>query len=305
MRVALSFDMEGVSQLTDVREVEAAFEEYWDSGRHKLHADVVAAAEGLLAGGADEVVLLDNHGSGNPVNLAGLPLPAGARLVSWHPVELREHDVDAQLQVGYHARGGINGFLSHTYCPGLRLRVAGELISESHVRAWGAGIPLIGIIGSDRHAASLGSLGDVPFLVVQDTVSRAHAVPRFQPEAGYAEIRAFARDALREVPALPEPPGTLLESSLEHVSDEEAGIMEAAGWRRTSELEFQIDLVDWTDSRGAANAAMGAAFLEFGRAWSNELTSKDAIAAHDADQIASLRRTLLEWAGATEPEWYE
>jgi D-amino peptidase len=303
MRVALSIDMEGVSQITDVREICAAFEEYWDSGRGKLHADVVAAAEGLLAGGADEVVLLDNHASGNPVNLDGLPLPEGARLVSWHPVELRERDVDAQLQVGYHARGGINGFLSHTYCPGMRLRVGDELISESHGRAWGAGVPLAGIIGSDRHATSLGSLGDTPFLVVQETLSRARAQPLFEPEHGYAEIRAFARDALRDLPQPPEPPGTLLEASLEN-GRAVVSMMEEAGWRRTSDLEFEIELADWSQSRGPLNVAMGAAFVEFGRAWSNELTSKEAIASHDPE-MAELRRGLLDWADATEPDWYD
>ena len=40
------------------------------------------------------------------------------------------------FQVGYHARGGVDGFLSHTYVPGLRLRLDDELISESHCRAW-------------------------------------------------------------------------------------------------------------------------------------------------------------------------
>jgi len=304
MRVALSIDMEGVSQLTDVREISAIFDEYWDTGRMKLHADVVAAAEGLLAGGADEVVLLDNHGSGNPVNLDGLPLPDGARLVPWHPVELREREVDAQLQVGYHARGGIDGFLSHTYCPGLRLRAGGELISESHGRAWGAGIPLLGIIGNDAQASTLGSLADTPYLVVQDTTSRARAVPRYEPEGGYEQIRNFAREVARDRPPAPEPPVGLVEASLEN-GPEVGGIMEEAGWRRTGDHEFAMELSDWRDSREPINAGMAAAFVEFGRAWSNELTSKDAIATHDPAQVDQLRQVMFDWAAASEPEWYD
>jgi D-amino peptidase len=303
LRVALSIDMEGVSQLTDVREISAVFDEYWDTGRHKLHADVVAAAEGLLAGGADEVILLDNHGSGNPVNLGGLPLPDGARLESWHPVELRERGVDAQLQVGYHARGGIDGFLSHTYCPRVRLRVAGEGISESHGRAWGAGIPLLGIIGNDRHASTLGSLGGTPYLVVQNTESRARGVPRFEPEKGYEQIRAFARDVLQNLPPAPEPPGEVLEASLEN-RPAVATIMEEAGWRRSGDREFEIELRDWRESRDPLNAAMAAAFAGFGRVWSEDLTSKEAIAAHDPEQIRQLRQDIVNWANASEPEWW-
>ena len=36
-----------------------------------MTADVAAAAVGLLAAGADEVVVLDNHLSGNPENILG------------------------------------------------------------------------------------------------------------------------------------------------------------------------------------------------------------------------------------------
>ena len=49
-----------------------------------MEAEVAAAARGLLTGGADEVVVLDNHASGNPVNVRPESLPAGARLETWN-----------------------------------------------------------------------------------------------------------------------------------------------------------------------------------------------------------------------------
>ena len=76
--------MEGVSQLRRAREILAACPEYWLSGKPHLEAEVAAACEGLLAGGATEVVVLDNHGSGNPTNIAAEALPAGARLEAWN-----------------------------------------------------------------------------------------------------------------------------------------------------------------------------------------------------------------------------
>lgn len=163
--------MEGASQLGSVREIWGCLPEYWETGKPRLEADVRAACEGLVAGGASEVVVLDNHG-GNTVNVSPEVLPEGARLETWRDFDLAEHGVEATFQVGYHARGGVNGFLSHTYVPGLRLRVEGELVSESHGRTWASGLPLLGITGNDSHQATLGSLADIPYLAVQRSVGR-------------------------------------------------------------------------------------------------------------------------------------
>src|SRR5579862_5653653 len=121
--------MEGISQLRDPHSILAFERSYWNEGRRRLTADVAAAAAGLLRGGAEAVVVLDNHGSGNPENVIGGELPPGARIETWNIFDLAAHGVDAMLQVGYHARAGQRAYISHTYVPGLRLRVNGELIS--------------------------------------------------------------------------------------------------------------------------------------------------------------------------------
>jgi len=131
-----------------------------------MSADAVAAAEGLLAGGASEVIVFDNHVSGNPCNVEADALPPGAWLDTWSAFDWRSQGVDTMLQVGYHARCGVSRFLSHTYLPRLRLRVDDELVSESHGRAWAAGVPLLGIVGNDGLGRTLGSL------------ARWHPVPR-------------------------------------------------------------------------------------------------------------------------------
>jgi D-aminopeptidase len=97
MLVAVSVDMEGASQLRSVREIFGCMPEYWETGKPRLEADVAAACEGLLAGGASELVVLDNHG-GNTVNVSPESLPPGARLETWNVYELREHGVDAMFQ---------------------------------------------------------------------------------------------------------------------------------------------------------------------------------------------------------------
>src|SRR4029453_2665096 len=117
MLVAVSVDMEGASQLRNVREIYGCMPEYWETGKPRLEADVAAACAGLLAGGATARGVLDNHG-GNTVNVAPESLPPGARLETWHVYDLPDHGIDGMFQVGYHARGGVERFLSATYRPG-------------------------------------------------------------------------------------------------------------------------------------------------------------------------------------------
>jgi D-amino peptidase len=306
MRVAVSVDMEGASQLGSVREIFGCMPEYWQTGKPRLEADVAAACEGLLAGGASELVVLDNHG-GNTVNVSPDSLPASARLETWNVYELREHGVDAMFQVGYHARGGVDGFLSHTYLPGLRLRAGGELISESHGRAWAAEVPLLGIVGNDLHQQTLGSLETTPYLVVQESLGRSAMRPVFEdPQEGLDAIRSFAQTCVREAASAPPirvPTDVRFEASLPNgrvVVDE----MAAAGWTRVGDVEFAVELETWRESRGALDAAMNAAFAPFAPYWITGFASAEEAGAADPTQVAHLVRIFDAWAVESHPEWY-
>ena len=201
MRVAVVFDMEGTSHITDLREPFPIYREYWETGRAKLTDDIVAAARGLLAGGATEVWIYNHHGAGETdwPNVIVERLPDRTRMVEdWNKLEMRDH-VDAMFQVGAHARGGNASFLSHTILPGLRLRLDGELMSESHWWAWTGNVPVLGIVGSAELGATRGTLGDVPFLAVQRSRDRAHAEPVYDSAQDTASaIEDFAAAAMRD-----------------------------------------------------------------------------------------------------------
>jgi D-aminopeptidase len=169
--------MEGASQLRGVREIWGCLPEYWETGRPRLEADVRAVCEGLLAGGALELVVLDNHG-GNTVNVSPEALPPGARLATWRDFDPQSHAVDATFQVGYHPRGGVEGFLSHTYLRGLRLRMDEELISETHGRV-GVGSP------ASRHRGQRSPPANDRFSL-GDALSRCAEVSR--PQCGAATL---------------------------------------------------------------------------------------------------------------------
>ena len=302
MLVVLSADMEGVSRLRSAREIIAACPEYWETGKPRYEEEVAAACEGLLAGAATEVVVLDNHASGNPANIAAEVLPAGARLETWNVWDLPEHGVDAMFQVGYHARGGVNGFLSHTYGLDLRLRCGDELISESHGRVWAAQTRLIGITGNDLHEQTLGSLSGTPYLVVQRSAGHRAA----EPVAGLDSIREFARTCAENAGDVHpvEPPGaTRLAASMPHGATVEA-TMHEGGWARTGEVEYEIALDSWQDARGPVGAAMLAAFSPILHAWSNDLTSAERARAYGEVKRKSLCTAIDTWADASGPEWF-
>jgi D-aminopeptidase len=263
---------------------------------------VAAACEGLLAGGATEVVVLDNHASGNPANIAADALPAGGRLENWNVWDLPEHGVDAMFQVGYHARGGVDGFLSHTYGLDLRLRCGDELISESHGRAWAAHTRLIGITGNDLHEQTLGSLSGTPFLVVQRSVGHGAA----EPVAGLDAIREFARscaESAGDVAPVDVPGATRLAASMPNGADVEATMREG-GWARAGEVEYEVALDSWRDAREPVGAAMLAAMSPLLQAWSTDLTSPERANAYDEVKRAQLGSAIDTWAETSGPEWF-
>ncbi len=306
MLVAVSVDMEGASQLRSVREIWGCMPEYWETGKPRLEADVSAACEGLLAGGASELVVLDNHG-GNTVNVSPESLPHGARLETWHVYELREHGVDAMFQVGYHARGGVDGFLSHTYMPGLRLRVGDQLLSESHVRAWAGEVPLLGIVGNDLHQQTLGSLEGIPYLVVQESAGRDAMSPVFaDPHDGLDAIRSFAQACVRDgasARSITAPIGVTFEASMPN-GREVVEQMAGAGWARVGDVEFAVELETWRDSRDALAAAMNAALAPFMPYWLGAFASADEAAAADQEGVGQLVTIFDAWAAESQPQWY-
>lgn len=310
MRVVIVFDMEGTSHIGDYHEVCPIFPEYWDVGRRKLTADIAAAARGLLEGGASEVVVLNHHGAGAVEWPNALPdeLPDGVHLIDWDMLAMREH-VDAMFQVGAHARGGSPTFWSHTILPGLRLRVGDELLSESHEWAWTGDVPVLGIVGSAGLGAGLGSLSDVPFLAVQDSVDRTSARPILRsPDETANAIRSFASMAFRNGGQRSRSPrGVVLDASLQN-GDDAAEAMAAAGWRRTSRTEFRLEVDSWRSDGEPVDAALGAAA---GAAWQPYVwtlegmdpSSRQSGLAFPPARLARTEAWLTAWTNDRTSEW--
>jgi D-amino peptidase len=202
MRVLIQADMEGVAQITSVRQVVPLWPEFWESGRSLFTDDVVAAATGLLTGGASEVVVDDQH-LGGINSIMAERLPEHAYLADRTSLnrQLRDGAFDAIFQVGRHSRWGTNdGFIAHTQMPGVAFAIDGWPFTESHIVGWRAAVPLLGITGDDKLGPQLdGALIDVPFLPVK----RSYGLDETQPirkdrSRSSVAIRDFAARRARE-----------------------------------------------------------------------------------------------------------
>lgn len=262
MRVLMFADAEGVTGVGSHRELCPAFHEYWAVGRERTTDDVVAAAQGLLAGGATSVTVFDCHGPGTWRTVLEDRLPDNVTLLE---SRLRPQDFDAAFHVGFHARCGTrDGFLSHTHVPDeFRLMVNGALITENHSAAWSAGVPVLGVTGDEALRGQLdGVLAGTPFLAVKRSTGREETAPvHSDPVRGAAAIRDFAqvcvrRSGERRAPALP-PDSRVAISMNPDLADLAAG---QAGLRRVSDRVLVVEGSEWArDIRPGIGAAVAAA----------------------------------------------
>lgn len=309
-RVLLLADMEGVSQIDDIRECWPIYSEYWCSGRQKMTADVAAAAQGLLDGGATEVGVVNGHGFGYP-NLIARDLPDGARLLDDAEVNsaLRGNAFDATMQVGRHARCGTkHGFMSHTQTPDFRVSIDGATITESHLNAWRANKPLLGIIGDAALEPELdGMLKGTPFMAVKHADSRTDVSPIHpSAEASTAAIRAFAawcvvNGAERQAPPLPDRFifAMCMNGDLAEHAVGQHGLM------RTSQSVLVKSSTDWwVETEPALQAAMAASMLPWMAAWKGiDFSREEALAGQDPQRLERARRYVERWLERDEVNW--
>jgi D-amino peptidase len=207
LRVLVYHDMEGLTGQSDPNTFRFAHPERYALGRTYLTGDVNAVVAGLFDGGADEVHIVDGHGSGSPEpDLLLDELDPRAELISRDEqfdayVDLMEAGrYDAVAVVGMHAKTGSRGFASHTYTLGIDFLLNGMAVTETEIvgYSWGrVGVPVIFASGDDRLEADLaGPMPWVEFVTVKTATSASTADPRPVPEAR-ADLTAGAERAMR------------------------------------------------------------------------------------------------------------
>ena len=208
IRVLLLHDMEGLSGQSDPLTFSYANHEVYPDGRELLIGDVNAVIDGLFAGGATSVDVVDGHGSGNPLPdvVAERLDPRARQVIRDEPfrqyVDLVEpRAYDAVAVVGMHAKTGSRGFASHTYTLGIEFRMNGRPITETELVAYSfgrAGVPVIFASGDDRLEADLATMPWIEYATVKTATSASTAEPRPLEEAR-ADLRAKAERAVQRL----------------------------------------------------------------------------------------------------------
>ena len=306
MRIILFADMEGITHITDYRECFPVFPQYWQTGRDIFTEEVVAAAQGLLSGGASSVTVVDGHGPGSWANLIAGRLPDGGELLTG---PLQPSTVDAAFHVGFHARCGTpDGFMSHTHVPEFRLKVNGSLITENHNLAWSAGVPVLGITGDHRlHRQLDGVLAGTPFLEVKQSTSRTETKPLYRDrESASAAVRDFARECLRvsSQQIIPEIPfdSVVAISMKPRFTDSATG---HSGLQRESPAVVAIRGSDWRREirPGIGRAAQAASQPLDAILAKLDLSSEQALNGQDPTTVQSLRDLIDDWMHTLHGEW--
>jgi D-amino peptidase len=155
-RVFVSVDMEGVAGIATLDQILRGGSGY-PRAQALMTDEASAAVRGAFAGGADEVVVNDSHGTMD--NLLQDRLDPRARLVFGAPrpscmVQGITPRDSLAVFVGYHAAAGADGVLAHTFSSNFtEVRINGEPVSEAEVNglyAASAGVPVGVLTGDDQ-----------------------------------------------------------------------------------------------------------------------------------------------------------
>lgn len=159
-RALILGDIEGITGVDDWRHIihgHPGYREACDA----YEADVNAAVEGLHAGDAREVLVVDTHAAGRNVRAENLH---GCRLIDGPSImgridEAFEIGVDALVLLGFHAAAGTpDGFVPHSFAPQTCSWLDGKLAGEPAFYAHLAGarsIPTIAITGDAQTIVQL------------------------------------------------------------------------------------------------------------------------------------------------------
>ena len=198
MKVFISIDLEGAAGYIGSGE-----------GIHPpelMAAEANAAIAGAIDAGAEEVLVVEAHGSKR--NIIPAKIDPRARILSGRP-RSPEHmggiddTFDAVLFVGYHSKAGtLRGVMAHTYLgPVFSLRFndieVGEVGTDAAVAGY-FGVPVV-MISSDEATCQEAKdlLGEIETVLVKRGISRSAAVCIPPPKA-YEMIREGAARALKK-----------------------------------------------------------------------------------------------------------
>jgi len=207
IRICLYYDMEGVAGQKNIWSIDFGNPEYFEA-REWLTSDVNAVIAGLCAGGADEIDVVDAHGSFNPEpDILLDKMDSRAKMLfkdkPFRPYLdlVEEGKYDAVALVCMHSKTGGGGFASHTVNMGMDWILNDMSINETEIFAysWGrARVPVIFCSGDDKLAEQLSWMTWLEYVTVKKAKGADDAELRPTAEV-HEEMRAGAKRAVQNI----------------------------------------------------------------------------------------------------------
>ncbi|MGD8188701.1 M55 family metallopeptidase [Brevibacillus ginsengisoli] len=183
MKLFISCDMEGISGITDPSYINPGHNNY-ERGRQFMTQDVNAVIEAAVEAGVTEILVADSHNTFNNILLE--QLHPKAKLLCGTPrndsmMEGLDSSYDAAFFIGYHARHGVPGVLSHTMSGVIKNLYVNDLVvgefGFNAIYAGLCGVPVTFVSGDDQIAQEAKSLiPNISTAIVKEAVSRTSAV---------------------------------------------------------------------------------------------------------------------------------
>jgi D-amino peptidase len=254
MKVFVSVDMEGISGVVHNEDVNPGHAR-WSECRALMTGDCNAAIEGLLEAGATQIVVNESHASMRNLLLEAVH-PAATVVRGFHKsqcmVEGLDRSFDAAVFVGYHARAGKTGVLSHTISGKnfWDVRINGKSVGETALNALIAaahGVPVIMVSGDDVLCDEVrADLGDGVVTVQTKRAIDRYSAECLHPSVAQARIREGAKRAVSNragVKPVPVPAEITLDLTL--CGDTQAWAVSCfPGVRRTEERTVRYETRD-------------------------------------------------------------
>lgn len=211
MKILLSADMEGTTGAVDWNDMFQGKPEY-ERFRRLLTGDVNSAIEGVLKGGADEIVVTEAHAGMKNILLEELhpdaSMISGHMGKTWLMTEGIDESFDAVFLVAYHAMEGTPAaIMNHTEDPHLINAVwLGDVkVGEVGLASLAAGhfdVPVVLVTGDDKVAKEATTLlGDIETAVVKYGISR-YTARCLTPKKTSELIKSAAERAVKRAGAM-------------------------------------------------------------------------------------------------------
>jgi D-amino peptidase len=179
------------------------------TAKELLLEEVNAVIEGLVRGGATEIIAWDGHGGSNSLDITKLHEAASLGTLGGDmaPINLLDSSFDAAIQIGSHSyQGTAKGYLNHSfnshsivnmYLNGIRIGEIGIIT----LMASYFGVPTILIAGDTTaclEAKEFIGENNVVTVETKKSISR-YSVVNFNPTKVREELSAKAQEAIKQV----------------------------------------------------------------------------------------------------------